>query len=116
MCAACLEPPRQLLTGSTLRSSFQSVVGSSPGGNEWKPFGGVQAVFAPAFLEGSKNSIRRACGARTDNVGGVLGFLDQLGRHDHISVYRPERHPKLIGREFSPVLRFAQWILVADDE
>ena len=49
-------------------------------------------------------------------MGGVLGFLEQLGRHDHISIYRPERHPKLIGREFSPVPRLAQWILVANDE
>jgi hypothetical protein len=54
--------------------------------------------------------------ARTDNVSGVLRLVEQLGRHDHISIYRPERHPKLIGGEFSPVLRLAQWILVANDE
>jgi hypothetical protein len=53
---------------------------------------------------------------RTNDVSRVLRLSQQLGRHDHVGVYCPQRHPQFLCGGAAPCFGLAQWIFVPNDQ
>jgi len=52
----------------------------------------------------------------TNDVRGILCFLQEFRGHDDVGVNRPERNAETLGRFLPPVLGFAHRIFVTDDQ
>ncbi len=75
---------------------------------------------APAFFRGSvfkrlQKLRHQARNAWPHNRTRILRLQEQLRRHDHICVHRPERYLQLLSQPHTPAFRHAHGIFIAND-